>query len=70
MRDERACSPEDSLEIHRPVQAFDAASAAKRLRDQKTYENHGRSILSLCHGSSIRAMLTAMATGRRTGENG
>ena len=68
MRDERARSPEDSLEIHRPVKAFDAASAAKRLREQKTYENHGRSILSLCHGPSIRAMLTAIATGRHTGE--
>jgi quercetin dioxygenase-like cupin family protein len=68
MRDERARSPEDSLEIHRPVQAFDAASAAKRLREQKTYENHGRNVLSLCHGPFLRAMLTAMATGRRTGE--
>ena len=68
MRDKNSRSPEDSLEIRRPVQAFDAASAAKRLREQKTYENHGRSVLSLCHGPSLRAMLTAMATGRRTGE--
>jgi quercetin dioxygenase-like cupin family protein len=68
MSDEKACSPEDSLEIHRPVQAFDAVSEAKRLREEKTYEDHGRSVLSLFHGPSLRAMLTAIATGRRTGE--
>jgi quercetin dioxygenase-like cupin family protein len=68
MRDERARSTEDSLEIHRPVQAFDAASAAKRLREEKTYEDHGRSVLSLFHGPSLRAMLTAIAAGSRTGE--
>src|SRR3712207_7623527 len=68
MRDERARSTEDSLEIHRPVQAFDAASAAKRLRQEKTYEDHGRSVLSLFHGPSLRAMLTAIAAGSRTGE--
>jgi quercetin dioxygenase-like cupin family protein len=68
MREDKACSPEDSLEIRRPVQAFDVASAAKRLREEKTYEDHGRSVLSLFHGPSLRAMLTAIATGRRTGE--
>jgi quercetin dioxygenase-like cupin family protein len=68
MRDEKTRSPEDSLEIRRPVQAFDAASAAKRLRKEKTYEDHGRSVLSLLHGPSLRAMLTAIATGRHTGE--
>ena len=68
MRKAKACSPEDSLEIRRQVQAFDAASAAKRLREEKIYEDHGRSVLSLFHGPSLRAMLTAIATGRRTGE--
>jgi quercetin dioxygenase-like cupin family protein len=68
MRDERARSPEDSLEIRRPVQAFDAPGAAKRLREEKTYSDHGRSVLSLCHGPSLRAMLTAIATGHHTGE--
>ncbi len=68
MRDERARSREDSLEIRRPVQAFDVASAAKRLREEKTYEDHGRSVLSLFHGPSLRAMLTTIAAGRRTGE--
>jgi quercetin dioxygenase-like cupin family protein len=68
MRDERARSTEDGLEIRRPVQAFDGASAARRLREEKTYEDHGRSVLSLFHGPSLRAMLTVIATGRHTGE--
>ncbi len=68
MRDENSCSPEDSFEIRRPVQAFDAASAAKQLREEKTYEDHGRSVVSLFHRTSLRVMLTAIATGRRTGE--
>ena len=68
MRDERARSPEDSLEIRRPVQAFDAAGAAKQLREEKSYDDYGRSVLSLFQGPSLRAMLTAIATGRRTGE--
>ena len=68
MRDEKARNPEDSLDIQRLVQAFDAASAAKRLREAKTYEDHGRSVLSLFNGPSLRAMLTAIAAGRRTGE--
>jgi quercetin dioxygenase-like cupin family protein len=68
MRDERALSPEDSLKIRRPVQVFDTAGAAERLREEKAYEDHGRSVLSLFHGPSLRAMLTAIATGRRTGE--
>src|SRR3712207_9436801 len=68
MRDEKTRSPEDSLENRRPVQAFDAAGAAKRLREEKTYEDHGRSVLSLFRGPSLGAMLTAIAAGRRTGE--
>ncbi len=68
MRDEKTSGPEDSLEYRRPVQAFDAASAAKRLRKEKSYEDHGLSVLNLVHGPSLRAMLTAIATGRRTGE--
>jgi quercetin dioxygenase-like cupin family protein len=68
MRDERTRSPEDGLDSRSPVQAFDAASAVERLRKEKVYENHGRSVLSLFHGPSLRAMLTAIATGRRTGE--
>jgi quercetin dioxygenase-like cupin family protein len=68
MREDKARSHEDNLENHRPVQAFDAAGAAKRLREEKTYEDHGRSVFNLFHGPSLRAMLTAIATGRRTGE--
>ena len=68
MREDMACSPKDSLEIRRQVQALDAASAAKRLREEKTYEDHGRSVLNLFHGPALRAMLTTIAGGRRTGE--
>jgi quercetin dioxygenase-like cupin family protein len=68
MREDMACSPKDSLEIRRQVQALDAATAANRLREEKTYEDHGRSVLSLFHGPSLRAMLTTIATGRHTGE--
>jgi quercetin dioxygenase-like cupin family protein len=68
MSDEKARSPEDSLEIRRPVQAFDAASVVKQLRKEKTYEDHGRSVLCLFQGPSLRAMLTAIGAGRRTGE--
>ena len=68
MCEDKACSPEDSLEIRRQVQALDAASAANRLREEKTYEDHGRSVLNLFHGPSLRAMLTTIAGGRRTGE--
>ena len=69
MRDEKARNPEERLDIQRSVQAFDAASAAKRLREEKTYEDHGRSVLNLLHGgSSLRAMLTAIAAGSCTGE--
>ena len=68
MRDKKACGPDDSLEIRKPVQALDTASVAKRLREEKTYEDHGRSVLSLYHEPSLRAMLTAIAAGRCTGE--
>lgn len=68
MREDMACSPKDSLEIRRQVQALDAASAANRLREEKTYEDHSRSVLNLFHGPSLRAMLTTIAAGRRTGE--
>jgi quercetin dioxygenase-like cupin family protein len=68
VRDKKARSSEDSLEILRPVQALDTASVAERLREEKTYEDHGRSVLSLYHEPSLRAVLTAIATGRRTGE--
>jgi quercetin dioxygenase-like cupin family protein len=68
MCEDMACSLKDSLEIRRQVQALDATSAANRLREEKTYEDHGRSVLNLFHGSSLRAMLTTIAAGRRTGE--
>jgi quercetin dioxygenase-like cupin family protein len=68
MCNEKGRSPEDSSGIRRQVQALDTANAAKRLREEKSYEDHGRSVLSLVHGPSLQAMLTAIAAGRRTGE--
>jgi quercetin dioxygenase-like cupin family protein len=69
MRDQKACGPDgDSLEIRNPVQALDTTNLAKRLREEKTYEDHGRSVLSFYHEPSLRAVLTAIAVGRRTGE--
>ena len=68
MRDNKAGGPEDSLEIRKPVQVLDTARVAKRLREEKTYEDHGRSVLSLYHVPSLRAVLTAIAAGCRTGE--
>jgi quercetin dioxygenase-like cupin family protein len=68
MRDTKARGPEDSLKLRKPVQVLDTASVAKRLREEKTYEDHGRSVLSLYHVPSLRAVLTAIAAGRRTGE--
>ena len=68
MRDERALSPEDSLEIRKLVQVFDTASVTERLREEKTYQDHGRSVLSLFHRPSLRSMLTVIASGRRTCE--
>jgi quercetin dioxygenase-like cupin family protein len=68
MRDKKARGPEDSLKLRKPVQVLDTASVANRLREEKTYEDHGRSVLSLYHVPSLRAVLTAIAAGRRTGE--
>jgi quercetin dioxygenase-like cupin family protein len=34
----------------------------------KSYQDHGRSVQSLFHGPSLRAMLTVIVCGRRTGE--
>jgi quercetin dioxygenase-like cupin family protein len=61
-------NPEGDTEPPKPVQAFDYASAIERLRGQKVYEEHGRSVLVLAHEPSPRLVLTAIAAGRRTGE--
>jgi quercetin dioxygenase-like cupin family protein len=68
MRDGWALRSEDSLKISRPGQVFDTVSAPERLKEEKTYEDHGRSVVSLFYGPSLRVMLTVIATGRRTGE--
>jgi quercetin dioxygenase-like cupin family protein len=51
----------------KPVQAFDYASVIEGLRDEKIFEDHGRSVLILAHESSLRLALTAIAAGCRTG---
>lgn len=68
MRDGKAGNPEGDRELSKPVRAFDAAGVLERLRNEKTYEDHGRSILILAHEPSLRLALTAIAAGRRTGE--
>jgi quercetin dioxygenase-like cupin family protein len=61
-------NPQGDTGPPKPVQAFDYASAIERLRGQKVYEEHGRSVLVLAHEPSPRLVLTAIAAGRRTGE--
>jgi quercetin dioxygenase-like cupin family protein len=52
----------------KPVQVFDYASVIDGLRDEKTFEDHGRSVHLLAHEPSLRLALTAIAAGCRTGE--
>ncbi len=68
MRHDKTDNPEGNTRPPKPVQAFDYASVIERLRDEKTFEDHGRSVLILAHEPSPRLVLTAIAAGRRTGE--
>ncbi len=68
MRHGQTRKPEVDTGPPRPVQAFDYASVIQRLRGEKSFEDHGRSVLILAHDSSLRLALTAIAAGRRTGE--
>ena len=68
MQHDKTGNPEGDTGPPKPVQAFDYASAIERLRVQKVYEEHGRSVLVLAHEPSPRLVLTAIAAGRRTGE--
>ena len=52
----------------KPVQVFDYASVIDGLRDEKTFEDHGRSVHLLAHEPSLRLALTDIAAGCRTGE--
>jgi quercetin dioxygenase-like cupin family protein len=52
----------------KPVQAFDYVSVIQGLRDEKTFEDHGRSVLILAHEPSLQLTLTVIAAGRCTGE--
>ena len=68
MRHDKTGNPEGNTEPRKPVQAFDYASVIERLRGEKTFEDHGRSVLVLTHEPSLRLVLTAIAAGCRTGE--
>ncbi|MDN5696405.1 MAG: hypothetical protein L0G70_00335 [Rubrobacter sp.] len=50
------------------VQSFDLTSAIERLRNEKSYEDHGRSIRILTHEPSVKLALTVLAAGRSTGQ--
>jgi quercetin dioxygenase-like cupin family protein len=68
VRHDKTGNPEGTTGPPTPVQAFDYASVIERLRDEKTFEDHGRSVLILAHEPSLQLALTAIAAGRRTGE--
>lgn len=68
MRHDKIGNPDGNSGPPKPAQAFDYASIVERLRDEKTFEDHGRSVLILAQGPSPRLVLTAIAAGRRTGE--
>jgi len=68
VRHDKTDNPEGKTEPCKPVQAFDSAIVIERLRGEKTYEDHGRSVLVLAHEPSPRLVLTAIAAGCRTGE--
>src|SRR5829696_3308540 len=68
VRHDKSSNPEGNTEPRKPVQAFDSTIVLERLRDQKTYQDHGRSVLVLAHKPSPRLVLTAIAAGCCTGE--
>ena len=68
MQQDKTGNPEGDTGSPKPVQAFDGARVIERLRGEKVYEDHGRSVLVLAHEPSPRLVLTAIAAGRRTGE--
>src|ERR671921_1078739 len=65
---DKSGNPECNTGPREPVRAFDYASVVKVLRDEKSFQNYGRSVLILAHETSLRLALTAIAAGRRTGE--
>lgn len=68
MRHDKISDPRGNTRSPKPVQAFDYASVIEQCRNEKVYEDHGRSVLILAHEPSPRMVLTAIAAGRRTGE--
>lgn len=68
VRHDETGNPEGNIRLRKPVQEFEYASVIEQLRNEKTFEDHGRSVLILAHEPSLRLVLTAIAAGRRTGE--
>lgn len=68
MRHDKTDDPGGDTGSRKQVQAFDCASVIEGIRDEKTFEDHGRSVLILAHESTLRLALTAIAAGCRTGE--
>ncbi len=68
MRRDKSGSPEGDTGPPKPVRAFDYARVLERLRTEKTYEDHGRSVLILAYEPSLKLAFTAIAAGRRTGQ--
>lgn len=68
MRQDRIYNPEVDTGLPEPVRVFDYASLIEGLREEKTFEDHGRNVLVLAHQPCLRLALTAIAAGRRTGE--
>jgi quercetin dioxygenase-like cupin family protein len=65
---DKSGNPEGNTGPREPVRAFDYASVVEVLRDEKSFQDYGRSVLILAHETSLRLALTAIAAGRRTGE--
>lgn len=68
VRHNKTANLEGGTGSRKPVQAFDYASLIDGLRDEKTFEDYGRSVLILAHEPSLQLALTAIAEGYRTGE--
>lgn len=68
MRYDKRSNTESKAEPEHQVQAFDLTRAIERIRNEKSYEDHGRSVLILAHEPSVKLALTVLAAGRSTGQ--
>lgn len=68
MRYEQSSNVESKAEPEEQVQSFDCMGAIERIREEKTYKDHGRSICVLTHEPSVKLALTVLEAGRSTGQ--